>query len=114
MLPPVAGNGLPFGPREGQEWHVGPRAGGDGVAAHLHREGVRRIDHMGNSRLAQVVRQSVDPAEPADPLRQGLSQGSLDPSGERYDAREPALGNCPCKRRRLGRAGEDQEGRLHG
>ncbi|GCC47473.1 hypothetical protein chiPu_0031774, partial [Chiloscyllium punctatum] len=70
--PAVAGGPLPGRAFEREQRCRGLRAGGDRVAAHLGREGVRRVDHMGDAFTTQIIGKAADAAEAADAGRQRL------------------------------------------
>ena len=53
------------------------RASLDCVAAHFGGKGVRRIDHMGDALLADVVGKSHRATKASDPRRQRMAEGNL-------------------------------------
>ena len=68
----------------------GRRAGLDRMAAHLGGEGMRRVDHMRDALLPDVVGKSRRAAKAADPGRQRVAERNLRAAGigiDRVDAR---------------------------
>ena len=81
VLPKVAFGCLPWRAFKGQQRGLGYGGGFDRVAAHLGREGVGRVDHVGDAFSAQIAHQSLYPAKAANALGQGLAQGCFGASG---------------------------------
>ena len=106
---PVAGAG-PARPRQTQQRHPGRRAGGRGVTADPRGERVRGVDHPADTVAAQILPQSVDAAETADPHVADRQCRVAHPAGQRRGHRDPGTvqfsGQRPC----LGGPAEDQHG----
>ena len=68
---------------------------------------------MRNLLIRQIPDQPVDPAEPADPLRKRLPDGTLDAACKGDNAVDPRFGDAPRERGRFGRSGQNEEARAH-
>ncbi|MGY3697338.1 hypothetical protein ACVIGA_007418 [Bradyrhizobium sp. USDA 3240] len=111
--PVIAGCSIPRRAFKREQRRCGLRAGGDCVAAHLGREGMRRVDHMRDALATQIVGKTADAAEAADPGRQrlfGRSCGAPAVGIDRVDARAR---DRRGKRIGVGRSAQDQ-GAHHG
>lgn len=108
VQPAIARRGRPGRAGQSQERHPSLSAGSRGMAAHLCREGMGRVDDMGDALIAEIRHEPFDPAETANPLRQRLRAGCCDTARERHDAIDPAFGHGARESRRLARAGQDQ------
>ena len=75
VLPKVAFGRLPRRAFKGQQRGLCYGGGFDRVAAYLGREGVGRVDQVGDTFSAQIAHQSLYPAKAANALGQGLAQG---------------------------------------
>ncbi len=101
--------------RAGQcgERHAGFRTGGNRIPAHLRGKGMRRVNHMGDGGLAQIVHQPRNTAEPANPLWQRLSNWPRDATGKGDRAPHTCIAHGATKRRGFGRAAKNEQVWLH-
>mmetsp|Transcript_29006 Transcript_29006/g.55661 ORF Transcript_29006/g.55661 Transcript_29006/m.55661 type:complete len:246 (+) Transcript_29006:2163-2900(+) len=89
------------------------RTGLHRIAAHLGGKRVGRIDHMSDLFCAHIRHQPLHTAKAAHPLRQWLPLWARHAPGKAHNAAQPHLCGSIGKGRRLKRAPEDQEVRLH-
>lgn len=73
--PIVLRTGAPFWPFEAQQRDIHLRTCGNRVGTHLVREGMGRVDDMGDLGISQICREPVYAAETANSHRQGLVCG---------------------------------------
>lgn len=64
--------------------NLGARTGRYSIPAHLGREGVRCIDHMGHMMVAQIRGKALRATEPSYPAGDRMPRRPLDPARERY------------------------------
>ena len=112
--PLIAVDRLPFRSAKRRQWQAKVTAGLRGISAHLCGKGVRRVDHMGDIGLAQIVGQSGDTAKAAHPHRHRLGTGAADPARVRKDCRNALRRHGAGKGAGLGRTAEDQQESGHG
>lgn len=108
-LPVVTLGRLPRRAFKGQQRRLGDGCGLNGVAAHLRREGVGRVNQVGDGVLAQVAHQTRHPAEAANALAQGLAQRGFGASGVRENRVNALIGQGFCQFRRLCRAAKQKD-----
>jgi len=109
FAPLVAYLPLPGLAREGQQRNAKPCAGRSGMARHLFRKRMRRVDHALNPLALQICAKPVDAAKAADAHRDRLRLRLACPAGKRkHGADVRQLGNACGKRAGFARAAEDQ------
>ena len=108
-LPDVALHRLPRRAFKGQQRSLGDGCGLNGVAAHLRREGVGRVDQVGDGLLAQIAHQTRHPAKAANALGQGLAQRGLGASGVRENRVNALIGQGFRQFRSLCRAAKQKD-----
>lgn len=106
--PAVAGAGFPRGPFQRDQRYAGVGTGGNGIAADVCGKGVGRVDHTPDGVVAQVLRQTCRPAEPADACGQGLGTRAGGAPGIGQDRRDARRRHGGGKLAGLGRAAKDQ------
>lgn len=111
--PGVAGSGRPGRAGQRSERHLGLIAGGDDVSAHLCREGMRRIDNMGNAFTAQIIHQPGDTAKATNPLRQRLPYGPFNAPGKGDRGSDARRAQQAAQGSGFGCATKDEQVRLH-
>ena len=114
VLPIVACDGRPSGAGERCQWNASLCTGDNGISAHLHRKRVRCVDHMGNLVRLKILHQPRHAPKTPYALRQGLTEGALDPSRKGYRGVLVSLCHGARERRRFGGTTEDQRIKRHG
>ena len=109
VLPIIAFGRLPRRAFKGQQRGLGYGGGFDRVAAHLGREGVGRVDQVGDAFSAQIAHQSLHPAKAANALGQGLAQGCFGASGIGENCINALIYQGFRQIRRLGRAAKQKD-----
>lgn len=112
-VPSVAVQRNPGRPRKGNMLDARLSRRGDGVAAHLRRERMRRVDQMRDARFTKIGRKTIDAAEPADPHGHGLWLGVRDATGIAEHRRQAAVRQRGGECAGFGRTAENEDGR-HG
>jgi len=113
MAPVVAVARDPWRTLVSAKRHADRIAGGDGIPAHLRRERMSGVDHMGDPFAAQIAHQPLDAAEAADPRRQGLRDRRTGAPGVGKDGIGPDGSKRTGKLACLGRAAKKKDAR-HG
>ena len=108
-LPRVALRRLPRRAFKGQQRGLGDGCGLNRVPAHLGREGVGRVNQMGDGFLAQIAHQARHPAKAANALGQGLAQGGFGASGIRENRVNALIGHNFRQFGSLGRAAKQKD-----
>lgn len=75
LQPGIFGLRLPGRSLKRQQTNTCHAAGSNSVAAHLHSEGMRRVDDLADAVIAQIPDQSINAAETTNPCREGLLPG---------------------------------------
>ncbi len=109
VLPKVAFGRLPRRAFKGQQRGLCYGGGFDRVAAYLGREGVGRVDQVGDTFSAQIAHQSLHPAKAANALGQGLAQGCFGASGVGENRINALICQGFRQIRRLGRAAKQKD-----
>lgn len=109
--PVVTGAGAPRRALIGAELSPGRGAGSDGVPAHAGGERVGRVDDMGDRLGLKIADQAIDPAEAADPRRQGLRDRRAGAARVGEYRRDPCRGQRPGKGRSLAGSPEEKDAR---
>lgn len=81
VSPAVFGDGCPARTRQRDMRDARQPSSFHGMGAHFRSKGVGCVRQMGHAMVVQIVCQSRDSAETANPHRQGLSKGMFGPSG---------------------------------
>ena len=89
--PEVVGGRNPWCTLQRQQRQTGDFGGLNGMAAHLSRKRVGRVDNMADGLGVQIAHQALDPAKAADPLGQGLDAGRFGAPCVRENARNPLI-----------------------
>lgn len=108
-LPVVTLGRLPRRSFKGQQRGLSYGGGFDRVAAYLGREGVGRVDQVGDTFSAQIAHQSLHPAKAANALGQGLAQGCFGASGVGKYRINALIYQGFRQIRRLGRAAKQKD-----
>ena len=109
VLPKVAFGRLPRRAFKGQQRGLCYGGGFDRVAAYLGREGVGRVDQVGDTFSAQIAHQSLYPAKAANALGQGLPQGCFGASSVGENRINALICQGFRQIRRLGRAAKQKD-----
>ncbi len=109
-VPPVViGSGLPRWSFKGRKRHTNLRAGAHGIRGHLRGKGMRGVDHRLDLLGAEIGRQPVNTAKPADPHGQGLRHGRCCTPGIGEDRVITTLGQGPRQARRFAGAAQNKD-----
>lgn len=109
MFPPVTRPGLPWRAGQSDQRHACLGTGHNRMMAHLRGKRMRGINHMRDLMIPQILHQPVDPAKPANPLRQGLRDGLFHTARQRHGPGNPRLDQRLAQRRRLGGAAQNKQ-----
>lgn len=113
MGPAVAGDRRPWRPLEGDQGNACCSAGPDRVAAHLRREWVGRVDHLGDAFRPKIIDQPLDATKPADSDWQGLRDRCFGPARIGIDRRDARRGQRAGQLRGFGCSAKKKDAR-HG
>ena len=111
--PVVSGSPDPWRAFEREQWRLGFNAGRNGIAAHLGRERMRRVDHLGDAGLANVVGKALRSAEATDASRQRLVGWRAGASAVGIDGVESRVRNVRRKQIGITRSTQNKDAR-HG
>lgn len=109
MVPMVTFARHPRGAFQREKRCFGRGAGGNGIAAHLGRERVGGVDHMGDFFGLEIGAKALHAAKAADPHRDRLVQGCVRPACVGIDAGQARLGDGARQKARLGGAAEKKD-----
>ena len=90
--PAITRVGLPSRAFKRTQCNTRVSTGTNRIAAHLRREGVRCINHMGDVLVSQVGHQPLDATKPAHPQGQGLGHGLRRTASIGKHGVEPGIG----------------------
>ena len=113
LHPAVTGLFFPVWARQSDKRNVRFGAGHNGVRAHLHRKGMRGVDHMCDAAILKVGLKSFNTAKTTNTLRQRLPSGPVHTARETHGAAQTSFGRRIGEGRGFGCAPEDQEVRQH-
>jgi len=109
MMPVITCPGKPARSFEAAKRRTGLQGGGNGVAAHLRREGMGGIDDVGDPLAAEIFDQPFDPAKAADARGQRLGNRAFRPAGVREHRVNICAGQRPRQLRGFGCAAQKKD-----
>lgn len=114
MVPVIARFGTPWGTSQSDQRRVRLSASRHGVPAHLDRERMRRVNHMGDAVLTQIRHEPRDATEAPCALRQRLTNRAIHPACEGDGGLDLCFGKTAAQRGGLGGSAEHKQVWIHG
>lgn len=114
VLPIIPGTPAPRRPRQSQQLGCGLSTGRHRIFAHLGRERVRGVNHMGDFMVPEILCQPTNTTKAADPARDRLLFETLHTTSIRQGRRHAHFCNRPGQRAGLKRPPQNKQVWRHG